>query len=118
MDKVKLTKKQVEIIESIKGGTDDIANFLTHWHTAQDKAMFATRENFTPSLLMKAWEYGYEIEMTKEEMALDYYEALGRLMIEAEAIGNRDKTLTLSNERKGARNILMILGIKIEGINA
>ncbi|SDI83043.1 hypothetical protein SAMN04487909_10893 [Aneurinibacillus migulanus] len=113
-----MTKKQAEIIESIKDGTDDIANFLTHWHTAQDKAMVATRENFTPSLLMKAWEYGYEIEKTPEERALDYYETLEHLMNEAAAKDNRGKAVALSNERVGARNILIMLGIKIEGINA
>lgn len=131
MEKVKLPKELAEAIETLENAeitTFGIICSLVHerWghsehaseaHKVLRKFSFGNSGGNT-DVLLKALVNGYEIEMTKEEMALDYYETLGRLMNEAEAIGNRDKALALSNERKGARCILMILGIKIEGINA
>ncbi|KIV53967.1 hypothetical protein AM501_12965 [Aneurinibacillus migulanus] len=108
MDKVKLTKKQAEIIESIKDGTDDIANFLTHWHTAQDKVMVATKENFTPSLLMKAWEHGYEIDLTPEEKVREFFDSFPNVI----------PTSFNHGVKAGVVKTLDLLGIKIEGINA
>ncbi|MCP1355043.1 DUF1642 domain-containing protein [Aneurinibacillus migulanus] len=120
MDKVVLPKKVADEIKKCRSGYNDIELMEMAISTCKlsgyEHMQAFAQEDF--ETFLKAIANDYEVEMTPEEKALDYYEGLGRLMNEAAAKNNRSETMALANKQVGARNILIMLGIKIEGINA
>lgn len=121
MDKVKLPKEVAEIIEDFrkaKISDGDIVRMSMRIFEGCSKERSALKEYSDSNLddLINALKFGYEVEMTPEEKALDYYEGLERLMNESAAKDKRGEALAFANKRAGARNILIMLGIEIKGI--
>lgn len=120
MDKVKLPKKVADEIKKCRSGYNDIELMEMAISTCKlsgyEHMQAFAQEDF--ETFLKAIANDYEVEMTPEEKALDYYEGLERLMNESAAKDKRGETLAFANKRAGARNILIMLGIEIKGVNA
>ncbi len=125
MEKVTLPKEVAEALESLKA--DGLSNLRiaadaltahvvrgTDYFTLR---MFLSESNENDDILLSALVNGYEVEMTPEEQIRELYE---------EAKDNYHSKTSLDRWGEGyaegvlntVENILDILGIEVEGINA
>lgn len=133
MAKVLVTRKVAEAIDKMrKAGMTDF-NILRQSEGAMVTPEYLTLQRWafsgngagSPDLLMQALVSGYEIEKTPEELqAIAYgkvrafYAELERKESKARIWDDYDEVFRNMNKRHATTDVLRMLDIKIEGVNA
>ena len=133
MTKVKLPKEIAEAIDHLRTITTtnyDVIRVVefTDLNPVVRKVYdwaYKTSGKGTPDLLMQALVNGYEIEKTPEELRAiahgkvrDYYAELKRKESRARFWDDYEEVLANMRKRHATTDVLRMLGIKIEGVNA
>lgn len=123
IEKLKVTKEVARALDSYKkvGLTvEDFARFRGNW-TGDIKAV----RSLTVDDLARALYVGYEVEKTPEELRdiahgkiRDYYNKIERDEKWADLVDDYDRSWQRFYMRQSIREVLRILDVKIDGINA
>ena len=119
MEKVKISKKQAEIVEKVKETYNgDVVGIIEN-HFRSDGDFWAKEHAEMRKLsdydVVAAFCVGYEIEETAEEIIKRKVEKLRKTRAEYQAL---DVQLITDGQMEGIKFTLDALGIEIEGVNA
>lgn len=111
MEKVKLTTKQANTITELRknGFTDRkiMQNALNYSGETGQYAYYSSLSGLDAYTLAAALKFDYEVELTPEDKVKDYYDKMQYLRFDLQDHGSEI-----------IKNVLNLLNIKIEGVNA
>ncbi|MGA3600777.1 hypothetical protein [Lysinibacillus agricola] len=115
MEKVNLSQKQADMLEVARNWYSTEKIMELYISPQIRPAGMRLLKELDIGTLVSALIHGYEIQLTAEEKAVKYYEDLTK-KVEDESLPHHEKEWAMM-QSIAVREVLDLLGIKIQGIN-